>query len=212
MTNTQQIDLWQGPFGDFYQERNKLTEEEVNRRVHFLTAIMQVIYGHTGLIPQSVLEIGAGQGPNMVALQKIQQTIQRPMKLYATEINQKARLALSENAKQVEILPDIPPEPIAELVITYGVLIHTHPAHVKKLMEKIHNASSRWILSVEYFAPETRPIVYHGEKDALWLDDYGSHWMDNHPLTCFGYGFQWKRKTGLDNTTFWLFQKTVGIE
>lgn len=204
---TEQISLWQGPFGDFYQERNKLTDEEINKRLIFLEGIIRVIYGHTGQTPKSVYELGAGQGPNMAAFEKLSTKLSIPMKLYASEINQKARLALSENCKTVEILPDIPPEPVADLVMTYGVLIHTHPAHLRKLIEKLYNASNKWILCVEYFAPETRPVTYRGEKDALWLDDYGSKWVDNHPLMVLGYGFQWKKTTGMDNVTFWLMEK-----
>ena len=36
---TQQTELWQGIFGDFYQDRNKLTEEEVDKRQLFLENI-----------------------------------------------------------------------------------------------------------------------------------------------------------------------------
>lgn len=205
---TEQTELWQGPFGDFYQERNKLTNEEVQRRVIFLEGIIRVIYGHTSAIPKSIFELGAGQGPNLRAFEILGPKLQQALKLYTTEINQKARLALSENCKTVEILPDMPSGPIADLVMTYGVLIHTHPAHLKRLIEQLYEASNRWILCVEYFAPETRPITYRGEKSALWLDDYGSKWLEFCPkMVVLGYGFMWKKTTGLDNVTFWLFEK-----
>lgn len=205
---TQQTDLWSGVFGDYYQDRNKLTEDEVDRRVLFLENIFRIIYHTCGITPKSVLEIGAGQGPNILGLEKLSLKMASPLKLYATEINQKARIQLSENSKTVEILEKIPTDPIADLVMTYGVLIHTHPAHLKNLQDQIHKASKRFILCCEYFAPDTRPITYRGEKDALWLDDYGSKWLANHSLRLIGYGFAWKKVTGLDNITYWVFERT----
>lgn len=206
---SQQIELWKGAFGDQYQERNLLTDEEVAYRIPFFTQLLQVIYTNcNGGLPDSILEIGAGQGPNMVALDKIALGMRRPLKLYATEANDKARDALQQNSKSTEILNDIPKIPVADLVFTYGVLIHTHPAHLRNLQDKIFNSSKRWVMCAEYFAPETRPLPYRGEKDALWLDDYGSKWVDNYPLRVLGYGFCWKKTTKLDNVTFWLFEKT----
>lgn len=205
---TEQQKLWSGTFGDYYQDRNKLTEDEVEKREPFLLNILQWVYGVTGHAPKSLLEVGAGQGPNILALERISIKSTMPIKLYATEINQRARLHLSENSKTVEILDAIPAEPIADIVMTYGVLIHTHPAHVKSLMGQMFKASNRFIVCCEYFAPETRPVTYRGEKDALWLDDYGSKWLANHSLRLIGYGFAWKKVTGLDNVTYWLFEKT----
>ena len=205
---TDQQKLWAGVFGDYYQDRNKLTDEEVEKREPFLLNILQWSYSVTGHLTKSVLEIGAGQGPNILALERISIKSAMPMMLYATELNQKARLHLSENCKTVQILDSIPNEPIADMVFTYGVLIHTHPAHVKNLMDQIFKASKRFIVCCEYFAPETRPMMYRGEKDALWLDDYGSKWLVNHSLRLVGYGFAWKKVTGLDNVTYWIFEKS----
>ena len=205
---TKQAELWRGPFGDQYQTRNILTEDEITKRLSFFENIYRVIYSQGGAIPMSVLEVGAGQGPNMSALERLGPKIQKSLKLYATEINEKAALQLQENCKQVEILQEVPNKPTVDLVFTYGVLIHTHPAHLRELQTKIYGASKRWIMCAEYFAPETRPIPYRGEKNALWLDDYGAKWIDNFPLRLIGYGFCWKRTTQLDNITFWLFERT----
>lgn len=200
--------LWRGVFGDAYQERNQFSEEEANKRQQFLEGVYRVIYQNCGDYPKSVLEIGAGQGQNLRALEKLSIKIEKPIALFATEINEKAKLNLKENAKSVTLLEEIPKVKIADLVFTYGVLIHTHPAHLRELLTKIYNCSNRWIMCVEYFSPTTRPIPYRGEKDALWLDDYGSHWLNNFPLRVIGYGFLWKKVTGLDNVTFWIMEKT----
>ena len=209
---TQQEDLWKGEFGNSYQDRNEITEEDIKNRQRHWNDLLQVIYGVTGYLPQSILEIGAGQGPNMLALEKLSLQIQKPIKLYATEINQKARIKLSENVKTLEILDQIPNEPIADLVFTYGVMIHTHPAHLRELMSIMHKASKRFLLCSEYFASITTPKTYRGEKDALWLDDYGSHFLNHFRLRLVGCSFSWKRITGLDNVTNWVFEKTEKMQ
>lgn len=202
-----QEELWSGPFGDLYQERNKFTQEDVGNRLIFWDNVFKNIYMRSGAIPTSVLEIGAGQGQNLAAIQKLSMQVEKQIELFATEINQGARDILKENIPSVNIL-DKPLEKTADLVFTYGVLIHTHPAHVKGLMREIHGASKRWIMAIEYFAPETRAVPYHGEKDALWLDDYGGKYIDSFPLRILGYGFCWKRVTGLDNVTHWIMERT----
>lgn len=204
---TKQRDLWAGPFGDVYQDRNILTPEETTRRQEFWMKLIQLTYMNSNNIPSSVLEVGAGQGPNLVALKNVYMTIEKAIDLYATEVNEKARKLLKINIPECKII-DTLGENSADMVITYGVMIHTHPAHLKALMRDIYKASKRWIVCCEYFAPETRAIPYRGEQDALWLDDYGSHWIESHPLRVIGHGWCWKRMTGLDNITFWILEKT----
>jgi hypothetical protein len=87
-------------------------------------------------------------------------------------------------------------------------LIHVPPDKILASMKEIHRCSKRWIVCAEYFAPEERELPYRGQRNALWLRDYGSLWLDNFPdLTCIATFFAWKRMTGLDNLTFWLFEK-----
>jgi len=217
---TQQINLWTGEFGNLYQDRNKLTQEEIEIRKGFWENIIRNIYMNCGAIPQSVLEIGAGQGPNLAAFRVIYDTMyeeanklklqdKKDIPLWATEINENARVQLKENVKDVHILDSISNiTNVADMALTYGVLIHTHPAHLKGVMDDIYKASKRWIVCCEYFAPESRMIPYRGENNALWLDDYGSRWVDNYPLRVIGHGFCWRRMTRLDNITFWIFEKT----
>jgi len=208
MTTTKQSELWAGLFGDAYQERNKLDKAEILKRKEFLTTVLiHSIYARTGVFPQSVLEIGAGQGPNMCALEQLSKDHSIPLTLYATELNQKARIALSENVKTINILDDIPKEETADMVMTYGVLIHVHPAHIKDLLGRIYNASKRFIVCCEYFSPTTRAIPYRGEKEALWADDYGKILQETFSLKLVNYGFAWKPVTGLDNITYWVFEK-----
>lgn len=219
---TEEIKLWEGDFGDKYQERNVVTKEEIDIRQNFWENLLRIIYQNSGTLPKSILEVGAGQGPNLAALQNIYDNMykmaveaKKDVKIpkldvtyWATEVNQKAQEQLKTNVENINILPTIRgTKNIADLVFTYGVLIHTHPAQLKGLLEDIHGASKRWIVACEYFAPETRAISYHGKDQALWLDDYGSKYLDNFKLKVIGHGFCWKRMTKLDDITFWLFEK-----
>jgi hypothetical protein len=52
-------------------------------------------------------------------------------------------------------------------------------------------------------------VRYRDQDEALFKRDFGSYWLDNFSdLRTLGYGFQWKRVTGLDNVNWWLFRKS----
>lgn len=49
---------------------------------------------------------------------------------------------------------------------------------------------------------------YRGHDDRLFKRDFGGYWLDHFSdLWTVAYGFAWKRITGLDNLTWWLFEK-----
>ena len=100
------------------------------------------------------------------------------------------------------------PDGAADLVFTSGVLIHIHPDQLHASMREIHRASARWIVSVEYFSDGPTEVAYRGHSGVLFKRDFGSEWLELFPeLRPVAYGFEWKRVTGLDNLTWWLFQK-----
>lgn len=220
---TEQIKLWSDEeFGDEYAKRNALTEEFIRPRYLFWDNMIKNLHYAVGGIPKDILEIGANAGANLMAIRQVYRTARQnpnedesevnviPHTLYATEVNTNAAEALRQNVPGVKLLP---PDRLhqfpntADLVFTSGVLIHTHPAHRMELMRDIYNASRRFIVCIEYFAPETRMIPYRGKENALWLDDYGSIWLDNFNVRVINYGFCWKKVTGLDNVTYWVFEK-----
>lgn len=219
---TEQIKLWDGKFGTDYFERNKFTEEFLRPRYLFWDNMIKNMYYAFGSMPNDILEIGAGAGANMMAIRNVYTTAKQdptedysevnviPHKLFATEVNTDAAEALQTNVPGIKLLPydrlhQFPN--IADLAFTSGVLIHTHPAHRMELMRNIYNASRKFIVCIEYFAPETRMIPYRGTENSLWLDDYGSIWLDNFDVRVVSYGFCWKKTTGLDNVTYWLMEK-----
>jgi spore coat polysaccharide biosynthesis protein SpsF len=97
---------------------------------------------------------------------------------------------------------------VADLAFTSGVLIHIHPDDLLPACREVHRCAGRYVACVEYFADKPEAIPYRGHTDKLFKRDFGSFWMDNFPdLTVLATGFAWKRTTGLDNLTWWLFEK-----
>lgn len=206
--------IWTEEFGDEYHERNAITPELLEARQKMWFNHLLTIWNCTNCIPNSICEIGAGNGINMLALKKCIDDMKMPYELYAIEPNETARKMIKDH-HQPSIgvydaqLPDITifnPGTFG-LVFTSGVLIHIPRNDLLASMRTIYDLSSRFIICIEYFASEEREVNYRGHDGALWADDYGSKWLDNFPLRCFGFGFLWKRMTGLDNMTFWIFEK-----
>lgn len=193
-------ELWTGDFGNSYTQRNA-SMPDARRQMWQM------------LLPsncQSVLEVGANIGLNLEAIGTISDA-----ELYAVEPNAIAReeLIAAEFVHERNVRGDYAdkigfPDEIADLVITSGLLIHIPTDKLIPSMKEIHRCAKRWIISAEYFAPSEEMIPYRGHMDALWRRDYGSIWLDNFPdLHCQGAVFAWKRMTGLDNLTFWIFEK-----
>jgi pseudaminic acid biosynthesis-associated methylase len=205
-------DLWRGDFGDAYAERSPATSEEVERRVLLWRRVFASIDFEDR--PLSFLDVGAGMGANIGAIEAIYRRAATVPDIWAIEPNQKARASLIRSYKFGEgrlmdgtaAKIDLP-DGAVDLVYTYGVLIHIGDSDLGASMNEIYRCSKRWIFCAEYFNPDPVSIAYRGEHHALFKRDYGSLWLDKFNLNVCGYGFEWKRMTGLDNVTWWLFQK-----
>jgi pseudaminic acid biosynthesis-associated methylase len=202
-----QAEFWRGEFGDSYTERNAVSPDQLRARC----AMWSNILSHTLAVPpQSILEIGANIGVNLRALRALTDA-----RLFATEPNEKARRRLIEegvlDASNVRdgLASSIDwPDAVADLVFTSGVLIHIHPDNLEASLREIHRCTNRWIVTIEYFSDKPEMIPYRGREDLLFKRDFGGYWLDTFPnLRVTAYGFVWKRVTGLDNLTWWLFEK-----
>lgn len=86
--------------------------------------------------------------------------------------------------------------------------MHFHPDHLLALIKEIHRCSSRWIAFTEYFPDKPEMIPYRAHDDRLFKRNFGGFWFDAFPeLRVTTNGFAWKRVTGFDNFTRWLFEK-----
>lgn len=195
------LEKWKGEFGDDYTARN-----QDSGRVSSLTELWREILRHQMPYPLAALEVGANVGHNLVALKAAQAT---PVSIYGVEPNDSARSALANVVGRDSVFESIDEvDRSFDLVFTSGVLIHIPPEELLGFCRKIYDRAESHIACIEYFSDEPVMVPYRGNDDMLWKRDFGSFWLDNFrslvPLKC---GFAWKRMTGLDNVTYWLFRK-----
>lgn len=206
---TSQSSFWRGEFGDAYTERNLISPEFLSARIALWGRIMDTL---AGAPPGSILEVGANLGINLQALGYLTSA-----ELFAVEPNALALAHLLEN----QVVPANNthdclahhlsfPDRSIDLVFTSGVLIHIHPENLLQSCSEIYRVTRRYIVCIEYFSDKPVEIPYRGHDGVLFKRDFGSFWIDNFPdLKTRDYGFVWKRLTGLDNLTWWVFEKPL---
>ncbi len=204
---TEQVKFWRGDFGDTYVDRNATSHDDMRMRISMWVRIFSFMAGD---MPQSILEVGPNIGLNIRAMKMLCEA-----DYFAVEPNAKARERLvnddvlpKENLQNGFAGDFILPKTPVDLAFTSGVLIHIHPDDLLAACTNIHKASGKYIVCYEYFSDKPEAIDYRGHGDKLFKRDYGSFWLDNFPdLKCLGYGFEWKVMTGMDNATWWVFEK-----
>jgi spore coat polysaccharide biosynthesis protein SpsF len=202
-----QAALWRGAFGDEYADRNPADPARLAQMTRHWSKVLRCTEGEP---PQSILEVGPNVGLNLRALARV--TI---AELWAVEPNAKARQVLvSEGVIADErVLDGVAakidlPDGAVDLAFTSGVLIHIHPRDLLASCREIHRVSRRYVACVEYFSDREEEVPYRGNREALFKRDFGGFWLDNFPdLRVLDYGFAWRRATGLDNSTWWVFEK-----
>jgi pseudaminic acid biosynthesis-associated methylase len=98
-----------------------------------------------------------------------------------------------------------------DLVFTSGVLIHVNPDDLLDSMSRMFEASSKYILIIEYFNRTPVMINYRGEDDRLFKRDFGKLFLENFDCEVLDYGFLWGHvfdNAGFDDVTYWLFEKS----
>lgn len=201
-----QVEFWRGEFGTAYLGRNAAEDSTINNR----KAMWRNLLEATDVPLSNILEVGSNIGLNLRALHDLVTA-----ELFAVEPNATARAALEASGV---VAPDnifdstaqqLPfPDKKFDLVFTSGVLIHIGPQDLLAACQEIHRVSGQFVACAEYFNTEPVEIPYHGHAGVLFKRDFGAFWLDNFPdLTLVDYGFFWKRATGLDDLTWWIFRK-----
>jgi pseudaminic acid biosynthesis-associated methylase len=202
-----QVAFWRGEFGDAYIERSTAGPANLRLLVAHWARILDCMAGSP---PRSILEVGSNVGNNLHALRALTDA-----ELFAVEPNRKAREKLvrdgvvpAANVRDgVAASIDLPAGAV-DLAFTSGVLIHVHPDELAASCREIHRVSARYIVCNEYFSDKPEAILYRGNAEHLFKRDFGAFWLDGFPgLRLLGYGFAWRRATGLDNLTWWAFEK-----
>ena len=207
MSETRQAGLWRGDFGDAYTDRNSESDAYLAALTQSWARILRCLMAEP---PRTILEGGANIGMNLRALRRL-----TTAEFHAVEPNAKARAKLvgdglvpAERAMDA-LLTAIPlPDASVDLAFTRGVLIHIPPADLLQSCREIVRVSRRWVIANEYFAPRPEEVPYRGLSEALFKRDFGAFYLENFPeLRVVDYGFDWKEVTGMDNLTWWVFEK-----
>lgn len=204
---TPQAQFWRGDFGSDYIGRNSATASHLRARIALWARILDSM---SGAPPTSILEVGCNIGNNLRALNALTGAT-----LHGLEPNDEARRILvdegvikGDNAMN-GFANDIPlPDHSVDMAFTSGVLIHIHPDDLLESVREIHRVASRYVVCVEYFSSKPEMIPYRGHDDRLFKRDFGGYYLDSfEDLRLLDYGFSWKRVTGLDDLTWWVFEK-----
>lgn len=204
--STQQLKAWTGEFGDAYIERCTASDEAVQIRARAWADRLKPLQGR---LPGSILEVGCNVAINQRALRGLCDA-----ELFAVEPNAKARAqviadgVLDEAHLKLANAMDLPfADGSMEMCFTSGVLIHIAPTELHKACSEMYRVSNRYILCCEYFSRDPVEINYRGHEGLLFKRDFGSYWLDNFDLAPVAHGFHWRRTTGIDDVTWWLFEK-----
>jgi pseudaminic acid biosynthesis-associated methylase len=202
-----QLEKWRGEFGDAYIERCPADEVRLRRSTVEWANLLGKLSGDP---PASILEVGANVGANLLAINRLTDA-----ELWALEPNTRARHAIASSGviAQDRIIDGtaqrIPlPDGKIDLVFTSGVLVHIAPQDLLVACTEIHRCARKYIVCIEYFSDEPEEKVYRGHSELLFKRDFGSFYLDKFPdLIPLDCGFSWRRTTGCDNVTWWIFAK-----
>ncbi|WP_373533498.1 pseudaminic acid biosynthesis-associated methylase [Vampirovibrio sp.] len=198
---SEQEQFWEGEFGSTYTVRNAVQPEQ---RTKFFGQILKLAPG-----VQSVCELGANKGHNLLAIHSLNPEIQ----LTGLELNPNALAELKSHAGLEGVQGSIQtfnPNRLFDLVYTCGVLIHLNPDDLTAAYQKMCQLSNRYILINEYYNPSPVELGYRGHEGKLFKRDFGGEFWDANEgqVKLVDYGFLWQRvEPSWDNSTWWLFEK-----
>jgi pseudaminic acid biosynthesis-associated methylase len=197
---TDQETFWAGEFGDAYTARNAVLPED---RVPFLKEVLSATSG-----VESVLELGANKGHNLIALRSIAPSLRAT----GVELNPFAFQQLSSIAGITAVqsaIQDFASQQTFDLVFTCGVLIHINPDNLPAVYKKMAALANKYVLINEYFNPTPTEIVYRGHSGKLFKRDFAGEFLDStEGFEAVRWGFLWKRmEPAWDNGTWTLLRR-----
>lgn len=178
---TPQMQMWLEDFGREYTHRNTRSNEEMNRvfkeKVGASRAEMNTEFLDGLDRSIRILEVGCNIGLQLEAVQAMGFT-----NLYGVEIQARAVEAAKQRTTGINIIEgsgfDVPfKDGFFDLVFTSTVLIHIAPDDLPRLMAEIHRCTNRYIWGYEFWSAEPCQVVYRGQKDLLWKDDFPRVYM-----------------------------------
>lgn len=202
--STEQETFWAGDFGRDYISRNS-SAKLLASNLNFFSRALRQAYGIG-----SCTEFGANIGMNIRALMQLFPE----MTFEAAEINPEAARQLAELIGKERTycgsILDYTPKASADLALIKGVLIHLNPDVLPTVYDRLHAATSRWLLVAEYYNPTPVAIPYRNQTDKLFKRDFAGEMLDRFPdLRLVDYGFAYRRDPQFpqDDVTWFLMEK-----
>jgi pseudaminic acid biosynthesis-associated methylase len=201
---TEQELFWSGEFGDGYIDRNRDQALLASNIVFFSKAL------HRSGSINSILELGANIGMNMLALQ----CLLPKAELSGVEINAQAADKLRtvippENVIEGSIF-DVKLDKTHDLVFTKGVLIHLAPEKLAEAYSVLARQSDRYVLIGEYYNPVPVCIDYRGHQNKLFKRDFCGEFLAQHSeyrLIDYGFSYRGDVTHPQDDITWFLLEK-----
>lgn len=187
--------LWAGPFGDEYTERN--ADAGAKRRTFW----RDLQHAHPA---ESVLELGCNLGGN---LQWITAPVVAGVDLNAAALEaaqQRVPRALLRHASATHLPFG---DGAFELVFTCGVLIHLDDEQLERAMGEMFRVSSRYVLALEYHSAAAVEVPYRGHRGALWKRPYDLLFARRFPALVLRAQGALGPDAGFDHVNFWLWGK-----
>lgn len=195
------LDFWKSNFGDDYIKRNISKQLLASNLVFFGN-----ILGNNNIRPESIFEVGANVGMNIMALQQLLPDCS----FSALEVNDAAYKQLKNTGCEAHLGPieTFQSTRQFELVLSKGVLIHINPSELSKVYKKLIDLSSRWILIAEYFSRTPTDIPYQGQTGVLFKRDFASEFLAFQDLSLVTSGFASRLSHyPQDDLNWYLFEK-----
>ena len=194
---SKQLQLWRSMFGRDYTDRNDVEKPE---RVETWRKLLD------GISVERALEVGCNAGWNLEYLTRlgVPAIVGVEPGVYA------AAKARSRNFNVLDGTAFELPfrDGWFDLAFTSGVLIHIAPDDVGKAMAEIYRCSRRYIVAIEYDAPEEKEVSYRGHDGALWKRDHGALWQARYPELKLVKRMFLDAAQGYDDCTAHLFEKS----
>ncbi len=202
--------FWSSSFGKEYISRNPFSIQDMDRLYMqrfgvSRSALNKKILGKLKI--KNILEVGCNIGIQLALLQK-----QGFKNLYGIEIFAEAVQEAKNKTQGINIIQgsgfDIPFKAnYFDLVFTSGVLIHTQPKDLKKIMNEIYRTSKKYIWGYEYYNPKHISIDYRKNKAKLWKGNFSKIYKDLFPNLKLVQSIKLKYKNGADADEMFLLKK-----
>lgn len=173
---SRQAEIWSGPFGREYTDRNPQTPHELDAHYDRTFGVSRQALNDEFLATIdrdiSILEVGANLGTQLRLLER-----QGFTNLTGVEIQSYALTRARQFAPHLRFIRGSADQlPFTnhsfDLVFTSGVLIHVPPALLSRVMAEICRCTRRYVWGWEYYAEAFQEVPYRGNEALLWKGNF----------------------------------------